>query len=101
MIEVTDWSREVAQGARAWIQFRLTRGDGTDRPPLRPVRMLTLDARIDGRPGITIVGDDLRFVTGLSMMMETEGVFGLYVSAVDDAGCTDATASFRPIVVTR
>lgn len=101
MIEITDWSREVVLGARAWVTFRLTRGDGTDAAPLRPVRALTLDARVDGLPGLTIAHRDidLRWVVGLSMPTTRAGTYSLHVVAEDDLGCRDETQQRRTVIV--
>lgn len=99
MIEVVDWSREVVLGERAWVTFRLIASDGSRRPPLRPVNSITIDARIDGVPGHTVEGKDLRAVTGLSLEMRKTGTYSLHITTVDSEGCADETGAYRPTVV--
>lgn len=101
MIQIRDWSRAVALGGVAVVSFALLPAGRDTGLPMRPVVELRLDAIGDGRPGVTVRGEDLRAVTGLGIRLEVEGTHSLHMWAIDSAGCGDETQLQRPVRVTR
>jgi len=99
VIQILDWSRAVALGGVAVVSFALLpAGSDTGLPP-RPVVELRLDAIGDGRPGVTVRGEDLRAVTGLGIRLEVAGAHSLHMWARDAAGCEAETGLRREVVV--
>lgn len=90
-LTVQDWTRSVALDAAATVSFTVEAS--------APVVSLRLDAIGDGLPGVTVRGDDLRAVSGLSLPMRVRGTHSLHVWAVDANGCEAETGLRREVVV--